>query len=293
LLAFDSILLVREREAGTVEARDKLVLGECLSVLVMQRSVEGGIDSSTDREGDITEMKGLAAGVSGGGVEVFGRTEQPEEGEDDELDGMLLEVPKDWVIDVENREEFTDDGDVDRVGSRRWVVISFHGSVEISEYGMELACFRVDSRIWAVQVGEPLGHGGDSITNCASSDRFTLLAAFAVLETKDKEVAEDVFGKQGMQCAGSAFTCAEVGPDAEDLVGGVSAFGGCGCGGDTERSAEISCKALSCGSCSSRHGLGCGYSCWKWSRKAQFVRCCRREASSSMTLASPGRKCAK
>jgi hypothetical protein len=54
---------------------------------------------------------------------------------------------------------------------------------------MELACFRVDSRISAVQVGEPLGHGGDSVTNCASLDRFTLLAAFAVSEAKDKEVA--------------------------------------------------------------------------------------------------------
>jgi hypothetical protein len=206
---------------------------------------------------------------------------------------VLLEVPEDRVIDVEHCKELADDSDVDRIGSRRWVIISFHGSVEISEYGMELSCFRVDSRIWAVQVGEPLGHGGDSVTNCASSDRLTLLAALLVSEAEDKEVAEDVFGKQGMEGAGLPFSCAEVSPDAEDLVGGVSALGGCGCGGDTERSAEISCEAFLCGSCSSRHGLGCGYSCWKWSRKAQFVRCCRREASSAMTLASPGRKCAK
>jgi hypothetical protein len=88
LLTFDSILLVREREASTVEARDELVFGESDSVFVMQRSVEGGIDSSMDREGDITETKGLAAGFSGGGVEVFGWAKQPEEGEDDELDGV-------------------------------------------------------------------------------------------------------------------------------------------------------------------------------------------------------------
>jgi hypothetical protein len=282
--------LVRKREAGTVEARDEFVFGESDSVFVMQRSVEGGTDSAMDRKGDIAETKGLAAGFSGGGVEVFGRPEQPEEGEDDELDGVLLEVPEDWVINVKHREELSDDSDVDRVGSRRRVVVPFHGSVEISEYGMELSCSRVDSRIWAVQVGEPLGHGGDSVTNCARSDRLTLLAAFAVSEAEDEEVAEDVFGKQGMEGAGLPFACAEVSPDAEDLVGGISALGGCGCGGDTERSAEISCEALSCGSCSSCHGLGCGYSCWKWSRKAQFVRCCRREASSAMTLASPGRK---
>jgi hypothetical protein len=107
LLAFDSILLVRKREAGTVEARDELVFGERVSIFVMQRSVEGGIDSSMDCEGDITETKGLAAGFSGGGVEVFGRPKQPEEGEDDELDRVLLEVPEDWVVDVKHGEELS------------------------------------------------------------------------------------------------------------------------------------------------------------------------------------------
>jgi hypothetical protein len=289
LFAFDSILLVRKREAGTFEASDELVFGESQSVFVMQRSVEGDIDSSLYREGNVAETKGLAAGFSCGGVEVLSGPEQPEEGKDDELDGVLLEVvPKYRVINVEHREEFSDDGDIDRVA-----VVSFHGSVEISEYGMKLSCFWVDTRIWAVQVGEPLGHGGDSVTNCASSDRLTLLSAFVASEVKHQEVAEDVFRKQGMEGAGLAFSCAEVSPDAEDLDGGVSAIGGCGCGGNTKRSAEISCEAFSCGSCSSCHGLGCGYSCWKWARNAQFVRCCRREASSAMTLASPGRKCAK
>jgi hypothetical protein len=61
------------------------------------------------------QKQGLAVGFSGGGVEVLGRAEQPDEGEDDELDGVLLEVPEDWVINVEHREEFSDDGDVDRV----------------------------------------------------------------------------------------------------------------------------------------------------------------------------------
>jgi hypothetical protein len=100
LLAFDSILLVREHEAGTFEARDELVFGEGKSTFVMQRSVEGDIDSSMYREGDIAETKGLAAGFSCGGVEVFSRPEQPEEGQDNELDGVLLEVPKDQVINV-------------------------------------------------------------------------------------------------------------------------------------------------------------------------------------------------
>jgi hypothetical protein len=176
---------------------------------------------------------------------------------------MLLEVAQDWVINVEDREELLDDGDVDRVGAGCRVVIAFHGSVEISEYGMELSCFRVDSRIWAVQVGEPLGDGSDGVTNCARSDRLTLLASFAVSQPKDQEVAEDVFREQGMEGAGLAFPGTEVSPDPEDLVGSIPSFCGCGSGGNTKRIAEISCKALSCGSWSSRHGLGCGYTCWK------------------------------
>jgi hypothetical protein len=136
LFAFDSILLVRKRETGAFEARDELVFGEGKSVFVMQRSVKGDIDSSMYREGDIAETKGLAAGFSGGGVEVFSGLEQPEEGQDNELDGVLLEVPHDRVINVEHQEECSDDGDIDRVGLRRWVVVSFHGCVEISEYGM-------------------------------------------------------------------------------------------------------------------------------------------------------------
>jgi hypothetical protein len=96
LFAFDSILLVRKHETGAFEAGDELVFGEGISVFIMQRSVEeGNIDSSMYCEGDIAEMKGLAAGFSGGGVEVFSGPEQPEEGQqDNELDGVLLEYPR-------------------------------------------------------------------------------------------------------------------------------------------------------------------------------------------------------
>jgi hypothetical protein len=173
-----------------------VVFGEGKSVFVMQRSVKGNIDSSVYCEGNIAETKGLAAGFSGGGVKVFSGAEQPEESKDDELDGVLLDVPKDRVIDIEHREELLDDGDIDTlVGSGCRVVFPLHGSVEIREYGMELSCFRVDWRIWAVQVSEPLGIGGDSVRNCARSDRLTLLAFFAVSESeRHQDVAENVFG---------------------------------------------------------------------------------------------------
>jgi hypothetical protein len=45
-----------------------------------------------NRGGDITETKGLAAGFSVPGEEVFGGLEQPEEGKHNELDSVLLHV---------------------------------------------------------------------------------------------------------------------------------------------------------------------------------------------------------
>ena len=86
----------------------------------------------------------------------------------------------------------------------------------------------------------------------------------------------------------------ETGPDSED---GVVSFGGLGCvgGGDClESKAEISCEAVSGAkvrSCQCRPG--CGYCVLKWERKASSVSSWRREASSAMQFASPGRYCAR
>jgi hypothetical protein len=169
-----------------------------------------------------------------------------------------LEVAQDGVVDIEDGRELAEDGDVGWVGARGRVVDAFHGSVEISEYGIELPCVRVDSRIWAVQVGEPLGDGREGITYRASPHRSTLLSSFAVAEAKDEEVAQDFFAVESAEGAGLAFFSAEVGPDAKDLAGGLSSFGGRGLGGDVESSAEISCEALSGGRWRSCHGAGCG-----------------------------------
>jgi hypothetical protein len=90
------------------------------------------------------------------------------------------------------------------------------------------------------------------------SDSFTLLASFAIAESKDEEVAELLLGLQAIEGNGDSELLAEVAPDSKDFVGGLSSLGSVGSGGDLERSAEISLEAMSLGRCSSFHGLDCG-----------------------------------
>ena len=81
---------------------------------------------------------------------------------------------------------------------------------------------------------------------------------------------------------------AELGPVAEDGVFGAVISRGVGSGGSFESSTEISLEAVAGGRCNISQGCDCGYFCSKWERNASSVRCCRREASSAMMLASPG-----
>lgn len=171
---------------------------------------------------------------------------------------MLLELAKLFVLDVKDFFEQSEDGDIDWVGARLWIVVSFHAFDESFEYGMELSCANLETGIWFTQVGEPLADGRKGVTNCASSDRFTLLSSFAILEAEDEEVADFVLRIEVTEGRGLALSSAEVRPDAEDLVGGFSALGSGGFGGKVERSAEFSFKAALDGRWSSRHGLSCG-----------------------------------
>lgn len=58
---------------------------------------------------------GASIGCVGG--EVFGWSQQPEEGDDDEAEAMEFHGTKDWVGDGEDFVHVADDGGVDWVGS--------------------------------------------------------------------------------------------------------------------------------------------------------------------------------
>ena len=150
-------------------------------------------------------------------------------------------------------------------------------------------CSREVSRIRVSQVGYPLPHGCQGVAYCVSSYRFTLLAVGSVTDCEDNEVEDFAFRvSDSIEGRGLAQLFTELGPPVEDLAGRRDSFGGVGSRGELQSKLEISLEAILGGRCSSCHGMGCGYSCSKWARKAGSVRCWRREASSDMTLAVPG-----
>lgn len=51
------------------------------------------------------------------GVEVFGRSEEPEESNDAEIDGVLVGLTRGWVSGVKGVVEVFNDGDVGGVGA--------------------------------------------------------------------------------------------------------------------------------------------------------------------------------
>ena len=125
LLATDSVLLVVERECRSREGVD--------IAQVIQRT-GGGVDYATiGVEGDVAEAEGLRACLGSVGLQVFGRAEQPEEGGDDEVDGMGVEGAVDAMGSVEGCGEASQDDSVDRVGSGGRIVLvaeSFEVSLE-------------------------------------------------------------------------------------------------------------------------------------------------------------------
>ena len=91
------------------------------------------MDDAIDREGDVLQTKGLAAGFSVGRLEVLSRAEQPIEGHDcDELD-VTVKGAVGGIRGIQDAEESAQDGDVDRVGAAGRVIFFGEGFEEISE----------------------------------------------------------------------------------------------------------------------------------------------------------------
>lgn len=238
LFAFDGILLVGKREGRVRDGLGESVLVDG-TVFVMQRCVEGGVDAVVDGELHVAETEGLAAAFSVWGEEVFCWAKEPEECNDDEVDGVGLEVSKPLVVEVEGIPELADDGDVDGVGTRLWRVFVSEACEEIIQYGIELACSRVDAGILSTQVGEPLPNGGEGVRYCLSADLLPFLTMESVEHGEGEEVVELLFRLHPVEGTRLAFAVAEVRPDAEDLVFGSSSFGSGSFACILERTAEI------------------------------------------------------
>ena len=91
------------------------------------------IDSTSDGEVDVFEEEGLRSGFRVGRFKIFCRTEEPEEGNDDEVNDMAFSFAFEGVIGVECVKEVADDGEVGWVGVCGWrvfVVECFEESFE-------------------------------------------------------------------------------------------------------------------------------------------------------------------
>jgi len=82
---------------------------------------------------DVTKKEGLRPGLSVWGVEVLGRAKQPVESHDCEELDVRVEGSEEWVLGVKGIEHCTEDGDVDRIGPGRRVIVFGQGFDEISE----------------------------------------------------------------------------------------------------------------------------------------------------------------
>ena len=86
-----------------------------------------------DTEHSVHEPEGLGSGSFLFRLEVLTGPEEPEEGDDDEVDGSPIGLAVDLVLGVEDIVEGLDDGDVHRVGPSCWVVFVSHGFEKSSE----------------------------------------------------------------------------------------------------------------------------------------------------------------
>jgi hypothetical protein len=73
LFSFDGVLLVGKGKRGSLDGLGEGIGTERLTIHVIHRCVDGGVDFAMDGKGDITEAEGLASGFSGvWRVEVLG-----------------------------------------------------------------------------------------------------------------------------------------------------------------------------------------------------------------------------
>ena len=125
LFTTDCILLVIELQSRTGDAID--------IVQFIQRCIGGAVDAAVDGEVDVSELERLGVRLFGGGVGVFGWSEQPEEADNAEVpDDLVVDAPM-GVLEVKDIVKLAEDGDVGRVGTVGGSVFLAHGGHEISE----------------------------------------------------------------------------------------------------------------------------------------------------------------
>jgi hypothetical protein len=161
----------------------------------------------------------------GGVVQVFGRTEQPVEGNDDEVDNVGVESAVLGVLSVEGVHEAADDGDVRWMSPGGWIVFVPESLEESSEYRIvSEGSVSFFSGIPATQVGDALAHRRKGLRDRITSIRlFGGAGAMPIAEPEDEEVAELVRPTRDIsEGSGVMVFLTEGGPDPEEGVCGFA-----------------------------------------------------------------------
>ena len=254
--SLDGILLVSE---GEVSVLDELDL-----IRVIQRCRRRRVVGSADLELDVSEQEGFGAGVVRSiqvVAEALGWPQEPEVGDDNEVDDMDLHRPEPRVLRVEGDEEFFEDDGVDGIGPRGGVILLSEGVQEIREYGTVLfgSCIR-EAGIFFTQVGDPLADGSEDRRYGVSSDIvLTTTGALPQAVGVDEDVVEPVVDvRDSRKRRVNTVGAAELGPFSELLALGSPGSRDIGLRGGFERRAEVSREASSGLRVRIRQGLRCG-----------------------------------
>ena len=122
-LAFDTVLLL-DKFQGCRAQVGKLV--------VIQGCVGGVVHHAANVKVDVSEFEGLACSVGGAGVATFGRSKQPVEDHDDEVNDVSIESSLDGALNADDIGERADDGHIDQAGAGQRVVVFAQLGEEIS-----------------------------------------------------------------------------------------------------------------------------------------------------------------
>ena len=148
LFSFVPVLLVREHEGG---------MRDSLGVHIIQRRVTADVDTAVDSEGDIAQAVGRGPFLARC-RKVLRGSQEPEEGNNDEVHDSGVGPAVDVMVGVEAGRECSEDGDIDRVDAVGRFILVAHGFEELEVELMQAAGEGVDSRIWLTQVGDPRAH---------------------------------------------------------------------------------------------------------------------------------------
>jgi hypothetical protein len=219
----------------------------------MQRGGKGGVGFAINGEMDVAQLVGCGVAVvrvEGSAEKVLARPEEPEEGDDREVEKVRPALAHGGVGSVEGVDEGLEDGDVDWVrAGRRPVFLSESLAIFGPDgiLGGRWLCRGVlgTPRVGSTQLDDLVACRSDLVKYGSSPDRLTTGAGGSVFDTvHDEEQVLGVVVNHGIEGVGDFHFVAESGPSGEGFVLASLLSGGDGTAGSFETSADTTKEAV-------------------------------------------------